>query len=275
MPLHLDTALGQLCRDPAAPLDLAEIALLLARDEFPSLDVEAHLNELTAMAHEVRPYLRGHLAHQVQGLCRYLFHEMGFRGNPREYYDPRNSYLNEVLERRLGIPITLSTVAIAVGQRAGLTIVGVGLPGHFIVKASAGDQEILIDPFHGGRVLSLTDCENVVSQATGVPFEASALALEAAPLGVIVQRMLGNLKAIYYKAEDWLRSIRIMERMRQLQPEDAALGRDLGLCHVRVGQPGKGIGLLRRYLEQADEADDVEKVRRILDGAVRTVAQWN
>src|SRR6266498_397211 len=105
MPHSLDAALEKLARDPGAPVDLAEIALLLARDEFPNLDVEAHLNELNAMAYEVRPYLRGHLAHQVQGLCRYLFHEMGFRGNVEHYYDPRNSYLNAVLERRLGIPI--------------------------------------------------------------------------------------------------------------------------------------------------------------------------
>src|SRR5256714_15391410 len=133
MPLQLDTALDTLARDPSAPLDLAEVSLLLARDEFSFLDVDAHLHELTAMANEVKPYLRGHLAHQIQGLCRYLFHEMGFRGNPRDYYDPRNSYFNQVLERRLGIPITLSAVTMAVGQRAGLAIAGIGLPGHFIV----------------------------------------------------------------------------------------------------------------------------------------------
>lgn len=275
MPLQLDSVLTQLCRDPAAPLDLAEIALLLARDEFPSLDVEAHLNELNAMAHEVRPYLRGHLAHQVQGLCRYLFHEMGFRGNPRDYYDPRNSYLNVVLERRLGIPITLSAITAAVGQRAGLSIVGVGLPGHFIVKAVGPEQEILIDPFHGGRVLSLTDCENVVRQATGVPFEASTLALEPAPLGAIVHRMLANLRGIYYKAQDWPRSIRIMERMRLLQPQDVVLARDLGACYVRTGEPGKSIDLLRQYVDAAPEADDVEKIRRLLNDAIKTVAQWN
>src|SRR5437870_9559773 len=157
--MQLDSALETLARDPAAPLDLAEIALLLARDEFSFLDVEGQLNELNAMANEVKPYLSGHLAHQVQGLCRYLFHEMGFRSNPRDYYDPRNSYFNQVLERRLGIPISLSAVTMAIGQRAGMTIAGVGLPGHFIVKASDPRQQILLDPFHGGRILSLADCE--------------------------------------------------------------------------------------------------------------------
>ena len=230
MTLNLAAALKTLARDPSASLDLAEIALLLARDEFPNLDVEAHLNELAAMAHEVKSYLRGHLAHQVQGLCRYLFHEMGFRGNPRNYYDPRNSYFNQVLERRTGIPITLSAVTMAVGQRAGLNLAGVGLPGHFIVKAVNDEQEILIDPFHGGRILSLDDCANLVHQATGAAFEASALALQPLPLGLIVQRMLGNLKAIYLKADDWPRSIRIMERLRLLNPHDVILRRDLGVA---------------------------------------------
>ena len=275
MSLQLDKALERLARDPAAQLDLAEIALLIARDEYPHLDVEAHLNELNAMAHEARPYLRGHLAHQVQGLCRYLFHEMGFRGNADDYYDPRNSYFNAVLERRLGIPITLSAVTMAIGERAGLHIEGVGLPGHFIVKAIDPRQEILIDPFHGGRVLSLTDCETLVQQSTGVPFEATALALQPLPLGAMVSRMFNNLRAIYYKGQDWPRSIRIMERMRLLQPEDASLRRDLGACYLRSGQPGKAIAHLRHYVEVAQEADDIEKIRALLNTAIKTVAQWN
>jgi regulator of sirC expression with transglutaminase-like and TPR domain len=275
MPLQLEKTLDRLARDPAAHVDLAEVALLMARDEYPNLDVEAHLNELDAMAHEAKPYLRGHLAHQVQGLCRYLFHEMGFRGNVDDYYDPRNSYFNAVLERRLGIPITLSAVTMAIGQRAGLHIAGVGLPGHFIVKAIDPRQEILIDPFHGGRVLSLSDCETLVQQATGVPFEASALALKPLPLGAIVVRMFNNLRAIYFKDQDWPRSIRTMERMRLLQPEDASLRRDLGACYVRSGHPGKAVGHLRYYLDIAAEADDVDKIRALLKTALDTIAQWN
>lgn len=275
MPLQLDKALERLARDPSAPLDLAEIALLMSRDEYPNLDVEAHLNELSAMAHEAQPYLRGHLAHQVQGLCRYVFHEMGFRGNVENYYDPRNSYFNAVLERRLGIPITLAAVMIAIGQRAGMHLVGVGLPGHFIVKAVDPRQEILLDPFHGGRVLSLEDCESLVHEATGVPFEASKVALEPLPLGAMVTRMYNNLRGIYYKAKDWPRSIRIMERMRLLRPEDSSLRRDLGACYMKLGQPGKAISHLRRYLEVAAEAEDVEKIRGLLNDAIKSVAQWN
>lgn len=275
MPLKLDMALQTLSQDPAAPLDLAEIALLLARDEFASLDVDATLNELSAMAHEVKPYLRGHLAHQVQGLCRYLFHEMGFRGNQRDYYDPRNSYFNQVLERRTGIPITLSAVTMAVGQRAGLRISGIGLPGHFIVKAMDSAQEILIDPFHGGRILSSQDCENLVQQMTGMSFEVSALTLEPLPIGLIVQRMLNNLKAIYAKQADWPRGIRVMERLRILNPQDVVLRRDLGITLIENGQPGRAIDHLRSYLSVAADADDAGGVRQLLQGAFKTVAQWN
>jgi regulator of sirC expression with transglutaminase-like and TPR domain len=271
----LETLLPVLAREPAAPLDLAEIALLVARDEFPFLDVEAHLNEVAAMAHEVKPYLRGHLAHQVQGLCRYLFHEMGFRGNQKDYYDPRNSYFNQVLDRRTGIPISLSAVTIAIGRRAGLNLDGVGLPGHFIVKATQRGEQILIDPFHGGRILAIEDCETLVQQITGTAFEASALALAALPLGLIVQRMLNNLKAIYLQREDWPRALRTMERLRLLCPEDTVLRRDLGVCYVRHGQPGKGIDHLRVYVQTAEEAADLEQVRQVLKAALKMVAQWN
>src|SRR5712692_3228647 len=152
--MNLESALSQLARDPVAPLDLAELALQLARDEYPELDVEAYLSQLAGMAHEARQYLRGSLDVRVSGLCRYLFHDLGFRGNTQSYYEPRNSYLNEVLDRRTGLPILLATVAMAVGERAGLHVVGVGLPGHFVAKAIENGREVLFDPFHGGRPLS-------------------------------------------------------------------------------------------------------------------------
>src|SRR5438270_3859633 len=135
--MELDQALDQLAHDATAPLDVAELALCLARDEYANLDVEAYLSELTGMAHEAKNYLGGSIEARVFGLCRYLFHEMGFRGNVQDYYDPRNSYLNEVLDRRTGLPITLAVVAMAIGRRAGLQIAGIGLPGHFVAMASA------------------------------------------------------------------------------------------------------------------------------------------
>ena len=185
--MNLDAALTLLAHEPAAPLDLAELALALAGDEYPDLDVEAYLGELDAMAREVRPRLRGGLQARTRLLCRYLFQDMGFHGNADEYYDARNSYLNEVIDRRTGIPITLSAVAMAVGGRAGLEVVGVGLPGHFVAKAVADGEEVLFDPFHGGRLLTPADCERLVEQAAGVAFEATPDALRPAPLGLIAR----------------------------------------------------------------------------------------
>jgi regulator of sirC expression with transglutaminase-like and TPR domain len=273
--MDLDDALKMLSCTPQAPLDVAEIALRLARDEFPKLDVDAHLGELNSMAHEARRYMKGGLGAKVAGLCRYLFHDMGFHGNIKDYYDPGNSYFNLVLERRTGIPITLSALTMTVGRRAGLHVDGVGLPGHFIVKAVEGHEEILIDPFHGGRVLTATDCENLVRQVTGVVFEVSSLALEAMPAGLMVQRILGNLKAIYLKSEDFARCLDVMQRLFQLNPRDAVLRRDMGTTLARLGEPGKAINHLRFYLQQAFEAEDKDDIEKILKRVQGRVAQWN
>ncbi len=275
MNLELDEALQRLGRDPACDYDLAEVALGLARDEYPNLDVDGHLGELAAMAREAKRYLRGSLEARVQGLCRYLFHELGFRGNARDYYDPRNSYLNVVLERRTGIPITLSAVTIAIGRRAGLNLVGVGLPGHFITKVVEGDAEVLIDPYHGGRILTPQDCANVVHQVTGLPFDATPPALAAQPPGLIVQRMLNNLKAIYLGRKDWPRTARVLERLRQLNPYDVGLRRDLGVCFARYGQPGKAVDHLAAYLAAEPDAEDAAAVAEVLQAARRRLAEWN
>lgn len=262
--MDLDAALTLLARDADASLDLAEVALELARDEYPNLDVEAHLGELAGMAHEARRYVRGDFPARVDGLRRYLFHEMGFRGNVRDYYNPRNSYLHLVLEHRTGIPITLAAVFMAVGRRTGLMVQGVGLPGHFIAKVVEGAAEIYVDCFHGGRLLTTWDCENLVRQVTGMPFQASAIAMRATPLANIFQRMLGNLRSIYLQAEDYPRAARVLGRMFQLDPYDAGLRRDLGLCLVRLGQIENAADHLRQYLEVAADASDAPAIQGLL-----------
>jgi regulator of sirC expression with transglutaminase-like and TPR domain len=276
--MDIDATLQHLSQNPQASFDVAEVALALSQDEYPNLDVEAYLGELAGMAHEARSYLSGNLEAQVAGLCRYLFHEMGFRGNRQQYYDPRNSYLNQVLDRRIGIPITLSIVAMAVGTRAGLDVVGVGLPGHFVVKAVAAGRprrEVLFDPFHGGRLLKLEDCEVLVEQVTGTPFQATPAGLDAMALGPLVQRMLGNLKGIYLRAGDFTRAVRVIERLRQLDPHDPVHRRDLGVSLLQAGQPGKAIDHLTAYLAASPPVADADAVRQLLDRARGTVAKWN
>jgi regulator of sirC expression with transglutaminase-like and TPR domain len=273
--MNLDAALKRLSDDPAAPLDLAELALALARDEYPNLDVEAYLAELDGMAHEARPLVRGSLAAKVDGLCRCLFHDLGFRGNQKDYYDPRNSYLNEVLDRRTGLPILLSLVAVAVGARVGLEVVGVGLPGHFVAKAVEGGAEVLFDPFHGGRLLTPEQCGALVERVVGAPFQVTAGALAAVPPGPLVLRMLTNLKGTYLRQGDFARAARVIDRMRQLCPNDLVQRRDLGATLFQAGEPGQAIDHLNAYLAGAPEPDDAKTVRRLLEQAKTLVARWN
>jgi regulator of sirC expression with transglutaminase-like and TPR domain len=273
--MNLDAALTLLAGNPSAPLDLAELALQLARDEYPDLDVEAYLNELAGMAHEARTLLRGGLKARVRGLCRYLFHDMGFRGNTQEYYDARNSYFNDVLDRRTGIPITLSAVVMTVGARAGLRIAGVGLPGHFIVKAVEDGKEVLFDPFHGGRLLTPDDCETLVEQVTGTSFAADTQTLQAVPLGAIVVRMLTNLKAVYLRDGDYGRGVRIIERLRQIVPSDPLQLRDLGAALFQAGRHGSAIEPLSAYLRVVPQASDRDTVLQLLAQAKSQVARWN
>ncbi len=273
--MNLDHALKLLARDPRAPLDVAELALHLARDEYPDLDVEALLSEIDAWAHEGRRFVGGGLDAAVTGLTRYLFHDLGFRGNARDYYDPRNSYFNQVLERRTGIPISLSAVTMAVGRRLGLDVVGVGLPGHFVVKVIGGGQEIFLDPFHGGRRLTPEACAILVQQVTGQEFAPTPENLQALPLGPMVQRMLVNLKGIYLGSEDFPRAARVLERLRQLAPRDPVVRRDLGLCYLRLEKPGKAINHLAAYVGAALQAEDVAGIDALLSQARRDVAGWN
>jgi regulator of sirC expression with transglutaminase-like and TPR domain len=136
-------------------------------------------------------------------------------------------------------------------------------------------DEILIDPFHGGRILTQQDCSFLVEQATGHAIDAAALKLEPLPLGLMVGRMLGNLKSIYWKKQDWTRSARIIERLRQISPHDVHLRRDLGICQARRAQPGKAIDHLRAYLDAVPEAKDADAVRTLLHTSLSAIAQWN
>jgi regulator of sirC expression with transglutaminase-like and TPR domain len=273
--MDLNAAIADLSRNASANYDVAELALALAREEYPDLDVEAYLGELDGMAREARGYLGGTLRCQVHGLCRYLFHEMGYRGNKQDYYDPRNSYLNQVMDLRTGIPITLSVLTMALGQRLGITIAGIGLPGHFIVKAVDHERQILFDPFHGGRELTYDDCENLVRQVTGMPFEANCSSLRGLPLAQIVARLLTNLKMIYLKREEYPKAARVISRLWQLSPQDQRERRDLGSVLLKLGKVGQAIDHLRAYLESGAVVPDSESVRQLLDKACAEVCRWN
>jgi len=271
----LDSLLHQLAQDPAADVDVAEVALLLAADEYQDLDVAAYLARLDDLAERAGPRLVGNLEQVAAGLAAFLFEEEGFEGNADDYYDARNSYLNEVIDRKLGIPITLSVIAMSVGQRAGLDVVGVGLPGHFIAKAVHADEEVLFDPFHGGQILTSAGCEQLIEAVTGRPFAVTPELLAATPPGMIILRMMNNLRSIYAEREDFARTARVLSRQRQLAPDDVSLRRDLGVTLVRAGKHGPAIDHLKAYIESAPYAEDVDDVRLTLAQALAEVARWN
>lgn len=273
--MDLDAALDSLAADPSAPLDVAELSLHLARDEFPDLDVADYLNRLANLAQQARSHMSGDLERRVAGLSQFLFDDLRFRGNVQDYYEADNSYLNRVLDRRLGLPITLSVVTMAVATRAGLTVHGIGLPGHFVAKAVDGGREVIFDPFHGGQILSPCDCEQLVQQVTGQAFAATGDVLQALPLGLLARRMLTNLKTVYLRKGDFIRAVGTIGRLRQLAPDDATERRDLGICLVHAGQPGRAIDVLTEYLEVTPHGPDADKVGRVLKQAKGEVARWN
>jgi len=273
--MDLDRVLAALAADVAAPCDVAEVALWLARDEFADLDVGCYLAQLDEIADQVRPFLRGDLEFRVQELSQFLFDDLRFRGNVQNYYEADNSYLNRVIDRRLGIPITLSLVTMAIGTRAGLDVTGVGLPGHFITKATEGGQEVLFDPFHGGHVVTPDECEQLVQQVIGVPFVATPEHFQPIPPGRLLRRVLTNLKGVYLRTEEFPKAARTIDRIRQLVPDDVEEGRDLGVCLLRANQPGRAIDLLATYLAAVPECEDADKVRKLLERANSDVARWN
>ncbi len=239
-------------------VDLAEAALLIAEDSYPGLDLDAYHQRLDDFAEPLRAGWREYapLEDLVATLNGHLFGEIGFRGNREAYYDPRNSYLNEVLDRKLGLPITLSVVYMEVARRLGLTIVGIGLPGHFIVSAERDGTSLLLDPFNGGQILGLEDCERLVEDAYGdsVPFSEALLA--PVRKRQILTRMLTNLKRTYLMTGDVEAAWPVLEKLVCLNPESAVERRDRGLVAYRLNNFAQARRDLRDYLDRRPDAPD-------------------
>jgi regulator of sirC expression with transglutaminase-like and TPR domain len=274
--MKLSSVLATLAENPHHPVDLARVALLIARDAYSQMNPQAYLRRIDRLAERLRPRLTGSLTARTAELCEFLFEECGFSGNTEHYYDPRNSYLNKVLDRQVGLPITLSLLAMAVGSRAGLSVVGVGLPGHFVAKAvGTNGEEVVFDPFNGGQFLDAEACEALVTAITGRPFEVTPEALEAIPPGAFVLRMLNNLKTAYLADRSHLRAARVTRRIAQLLPDDPTQRRDLGLLLVQADRHGLAINHLKHYLSEVPDAEDTNDVHKVLSRALAEVARWN
>lgn len=257
--------------------DLTRIALEVARDAYPALDADRYLRRLDGLADRVRDRCPGGAGlRQMLGQINWvMFHEEGFRGDTESYYDPRNSYLNEVLDRRAGIPISLSAVYLAVADRIGLELAGVNLPAHFVVRGGRGGSTVFVDPFHTGAFLDREGCRRRVEEVTGQPVALDEAQLAPCPTAEVVARMLRNLKATYLREHDFVAALPVLRRLVALAPGEPLERRDLGIACLYAEQPGAAIDPLKSYLDTLPDATDAEAVGELLRAAWRGVAASN
>jgi regulator of sirC expression with transglutaminase-like and TPR domain len=257
-------AFGEIARMPEAAIDLGRAALLIAQIEHPDLDVAHEQARLDALAEKIGPG-------DVHHLRAALFEREGFTGNVKDYYDPLNSCLNDVLDRRLGIPITLSLLAMEIGRRVGLTVRGIGLPGHFMASADG----VLFDPFNGGGIVSRAEAATVVTRVLGKPVALADDHFVPVAKGQILVRMLANLRGVYVEREEWAKARAVMERLMVLDPNAPGHLRDYGTVLMKQGNFARGAAQWERYLEQHPNARDAERVKAQLTEIRRAIASLN
>ncbi len=273
-----------LARDEAE-IDLARACLLIAADAYPGLDVDGYLGEIERLAARLRGRLApgGGTEERVLALNEFLFDDLGFSGNAGNYYDPRNSFLNEVLDRRTGIPITLSVLYLELGRRIGLELEGVSFPGHFLVRLRVRGAMLVLDPFSGGEALSETDLrerlQRVIPEgaAGGVPVDALPLDpfLEPANKRQILARLLRNLKGIYREADKPQRLLEVLNRMLVVSPEAHGELRERGLLYHKLECYRAALKDLQEYTALEPEAPDVDDVRAKLVELAARCARLN
>jgi regulator of sirC expression with transglutaminase-like and TPR domain len=270
MGVPLEAFAQVLARDDVR-IDLAHACLMIAQDAYPSLDVERYLGEIERMAMRLRGRTPQTLSpeERVAALNEFLFDELGYAGNTEEYYDPRNSYLNEVMERKTGIPITLSVLYMAVGRRVGLPLEGVSFPGHFLVRLRLRNGVLILDPFAAGAPQSATELrerlQRVIPAGALDKVAAGELPLdqflEPASNRQILARVLRNLKAIYRDADKPQEQLDVLNRMLVVAPDSSGELRDRGIVYQRLECYRAALKDLSDYVEREPNAPDFEDVR--------------
>ncbi len=257
-------------------INLAEAALTIAAEEYPRLDIPLYLNKLDRIGDMARERARDAIDSfdQISALNAVLFEELGFRGNQGNYYDPRNSFLNEVIDRRTGIPITLTVVYIEVARRIGLFIEGVGMPSHFIARHEAANGNVFIDVFNSGRLMGEKGCAEMLTEMSGGNFELRPEHLAAVTKKQILARMLANLLGIYSSSDNY-RALAVIERMMIINPDSPQHVRDYGLLLAVTGDTSNAIEELERYLALSPDAPDRKTIREQIKAIRQSRARLN
>ncbi len=255
-------------------LDVA--ALEMAGIERPGLEPGPYLEILNRIASELDTRLGTADGPKfVRMTNEYLFQELGFRGNDAEYYDPRNSCLDVVLDRRTGIPITLSVVYIEVARRLGRPVFGIGLPGHFIVQYDDGDYSTYLDPFHAGKLLSEQDCRQLAREITGVDMAAEPSELAPVSTRYILVRMLNNLRSAYFRAKQYAKAGAVMDLLVEAFPANADYYKARGVARLHLREFSAAKSDLEMYLRCSPAAGDKAEITRQLEAIHRWLGRLN
>ena len=264
VPLPLLARLPQMVEDLLRTLNepgesLAPAALAIARVEYPSLDAAPYLLRLERMGEAAEGRLRrqtqGGTPGQIATLNAYLFEELGFSGNAERYDDPRNSFLNEVLDRRLGIPISLAVVYLEIGRRAGMRLEGVNFPGHFLVRAPDATEDLIVDPFHAGALLSEVDCRHLLREYVGDEAAFDRALLATATRQHVVVRMLVNLKRLYVRMQSFPQARAVADLLLAVDPSALSELRDRGLLAYHMEDFASALRDLEAYLRLMPRGD--------------------
>lgn len=259
------------------PIPLARAALLIASEEYPRLDIEHYLERLAELAREAEPIVRAgeNTVEQVQLLSEFLFAQKGFEGNREAFGDPRNSYLNEVIDRRLGLPITLAVVYLEVGRGLGLNLHGVSFPTHFLVKAVDNRGELIIDPFNGGVILGLDEIRARLAQIYGQPVELQPAMLKSVDARLILIRMLRNLKGIHASGADWPRMLAALDRILILDPRALDETIERAALYERMECFSAALSDFQSFIALAPEHPHADGARESIMRLMRQVARIN
>jgi regulator of sirC expression with transglutaminase-like and TPR domain len=247
--------------EDAFPLDRS--ALIIALEEYPELDIQLYLRKLDTFAAQAETLIGIDKSpiNCIESINEILFVQEGLRGNHKDYYDPRNSYLNAVLDRRLGIPITLSIIYIEVARRIGFKIDGMGVPGHFLIKHIAQDRDIIIDAFEMGRILTLNDCQELIDEIHNGAVTLNASLLQPMEKRAIITRMLYNLKGIYTQKEEHQKALAIIDKILMLNPWTPSEMRDRGLLYMETSLFAKALADLESYLKNVVSPEDTPNIQ--------------